>query len=262
MRRIYRIDFRGTARHAIDDGEAGVWRLVEGDIFGAHEPGDRIPPADYHVLAPVTPSKIVAVGLNYKDHAAEQHKPLPAEPMIFIKPSTAVIGPGEPIVLPSGIGRVDHEAEAGVVIGARARWVSEEEAPQYVLGLTCVNDVTARDLQKKDVQYTRAKGFDSFAPIGPCVTVGLDYHAAPGLSVEGWVNGVRRQASSTRELIFPIDKLIAFVSSVMTLLPGDIISTGTPSGIGALAAGDRVTIKVEGVGELTNPVGLAVRLRS
>ncbi len=259
MRRIYRVDVRGTPRHAIAEGEATEWRLVEGDIFGQYELGDRIAPAAHRLLAPVTPSKIVAVGLNYKDHAAERNKPLPAEPMIFIKPSTAVIGPGEPIVVPSGVGRVDHEAEAGVVIGTQARFVREEDAAQYVLGITCVNDVTARDLQKKDVQYTRAKGFDTFAPIGPCIATGLDYHASAGLTVEGWVNGTRRQASSTRELIFPIDRLIAFVSSVMTLLPGDIISTGTPSGIGPLAAGDRVTIKVDGVGELTNPVGLAVR---
>ena len=261
MKRIYRVDYKGTPRHAIDDG-SGAWRLVEGDIFGRHEPGGRIVPGAHRVLAPVTPSKIVAVGLNYKDHAAEQNKPLPAEPMIFIKPSTAVVGPGEPIVLPSGIGRVDHEAEAAVVIGAPAHYVKEDEAHLYVLGLTCLNDVTARDLQNKDVQYTRAKGFDSFAPIGPCIAAGLDYHAPAGLAVEGWVNGTRRQASSTRELIFPIDRLVAFVSSVMTLLPGDIISTGTPSGIGPLTAGDRVTIKVEGVGELTNPVGLAVRLKS
>jgi 2-keto-4-pentenoate hydratase/2-oxohepta-3-ene-1,7-dioic acid hydratase in catechol pathway len=262
MRRLYRIDLDGRPRHAIgDDADAGGWRLVEGDVFGKYELGDSIGSSAHRLLAPVTPSKIVAVGLNYRDHAAEQHKPLPAEPMIFIKPSTAVIGPGEPIVVPSDVGRVDHEAEAGVVIGAQARFVTEQEAPLYVFGLTCVNDVTARDLQRRDVQYTRAKGFDSFAPIGPCVAMGLDYRAPHGLAVEGWVNGTRRQHSSTRELIFSIDALVAFVSSVMTLLPGDIISTGTPSGIGPLTAGDRVTIKVEGVGELTNPVGLAVRLR-
>ena len=262
MRRIYRVEYAGSPRHAVDDGNAKEWRLVVGDIFDKYELGDAVSPSACRLLAPVMPSKIVAVGLNYKDHAAEQGKPLPAEPMIFIKPSTAVIGPGDPIVLPSGVGRVDHEAEVAVVIGAPARSVREKEARQYVFGLTCVNDVTARDLQKKDVQYTRAKGFDSFAPVGPCIAVGLDYHAPAGLTVEGWVNGTRRQASSTRELIFPIDRLIAFVSSVMTLLPGDIISTGTPSGIGPLAAGDRVTIKVEGVGELTNPVGLAVPMKS
>jgi 2-keto-4-pentenoate hydratase/2-oxohepta-3-ene-1,7-dioic acid hydratase in catechol pathway len=179
------------------------------------------------------------------------NKPLPDEPLIFLKPPTAVIGPGDLIVLPPGAGRVDHEAELGIVIGRLARHVPADRAHEVILGLTCVNDVTARDLQKRDVQYTRAKGFDTFAPIGPCIAVGLDDSA---LAVEGWVNGQRRQASSTRELIFPVATLIEFVTGVMTLLPGDIISTGTPPGVGPLAAGDRVTIKVEGVGELTNEV--------
>jgi 2-keto-4-pentenoate hydratase/2-oxohepta-3-ene-1,7-dioic acid hydratase in catechol pathway len=172
-----------------------------------------------------------------------------------------VIGPYEPIVIPAGVGRVDHEAEAGVVIGARAWQVSEQEAHRFVFGITCVNDVTARDLQAKDVQYTRAKGFDSFAPVGPCIAAGLDYRSSAGLAVEGWVNGERRQASSTRELIFSVDELVAFVSSVMTLLPGDIISTGTPAGIGPIVAGDRVMVRVEGVGELSNPVGLALGMK-
>lgn len=252
MKRFYRIDHRGTPRHVLE--EHGIWRLVEGDIFGLFEVGDPVEASSAYLLAPVTPSKIVAVGLNYRDHAAEQGKPLPAEPMIFLKPSTAVIGPGEPIVLPAGVGRVDHEAEVGVVIGRRASRVNEDDAHHHVFGVTCVNDVTARELQKKDIQYTRAKGFDTFAPVGPCVAADLDYHAPAGITVEGWVNGQRRQASSTRELIFPIDRLVAFISGVMTLLPGDIISTGTPAGIGPLQAGDRVTIKVAGVGELTNPV--------
>jgi len=198
-----------------------------------------------------TPSKIVCVGLNYKDHAAEQNKPLPKEPMIFIKPSTAVIRHGEPIRIPPGVGRVDHEAELGVVIGKRACRVPKERAFEYVLGVTCVNDVTARELQAKDVQYTRAKGFDTFAPIGPVILTGYDGRP---LKVEGIVNGQVRQSSSTRELIFTVDHLIWFISSVMTLLPGDIIATGTPAGIGPLKAGDTVTIRVEDVGELTNPV--------
>lgn len=259
MKRYYRFEYQGQPRHAVE--QDGEWRLVEGDIFGEHEAGDGVPSSGHHLLAPVLPSKIVAVGLNYKDHAAEQNKPLPAEPMIFIKPSTAVIGPGDPIVLPRGAGRVDHEAEAGVVIGTKAWHVAEEEAHRYIFGITCVNDVTARELQVKDIQYTRAKGFDTFAPVGPCIATGLDYNRKDGLAVEGWVNGTRRQGSSTKELIFPIHRLVAFISSVMTLLPGDIISTGTPAGIGPLAAGDRVTIKVEGVGELTNPVGQGITLR-
>ncbi len=251
-KRFYRIEHHGRPRHAVDVG--GEWRLVEGDLFGGYEAGDRVASSGHRMLTPVEPSKIVCVGLNYKDHAAEQKKPLPAEPLIFIKPSTCVIGPGEPIALPPGAGRCDHEAEAAVVIGRLASAVSEEDAHEYVFGLTCVNDVTARALQEKGVGYTRAKGFDTFAPVGPCIAQGLDYTSPAGITVEGWVNGVRRQASSTRELIFPIPKLVAFISAIMTLLPGDIISTGTPSGIGPLVAGDRVTVKVEGIGELTNPV--------
>ena len=254
MDRIYRIDYRGQPRYAVEDVRNGQWRLIEGDIFDRYEAGEAIASTGHRLLAPVLPSKIVCVGLNYKDHAAEVNKPLPPEPLLFIKPSTSVIGPGEPIVIPPDVGRVDHEAELAVVIGQRASRVSEADAHRYILGLTCVNDVTARELQVKGAGYTTAKGFDTFAPVGPCIATGIDYTRAEGLTVEGSVNGQRRQSSSTRELIFPIPRLLAFISSIMTLLPGDIISTGTPSGIGALVPGDRVTIKVEGVGELTNPV--------
>jgi 2-keto-4-pentenoate hydratase/2-oxohepta-3-ene-1,7-dioic acid hydratase in catechol pathway len=197
------------------------------------------------------PSKIVCVGLNYKDHAGEVGKALPPEPLIFIKPTSAVIGPGDTIRMPPGVGRVDHEAELGIVIGRRAHRVKRAHAWDHILGLICVNDVTARDLQKKESQYTRCKGFDTFAPIGPCIATGLD--GSPR-RVEGWVNAERRQASSTEHLIFPIDYLIEFVSFVMTLEPGDILSTGTPEGIGPLADGDTVKVIVEGVGELVNPV--------
>ena len=252
MIRIYRIDYNGQLRHAVEQN--GEWRLVEGDIFGEHRAGEVISSGGHRLLAPVMPSKIVCVGLNYKDHAAEVNKPLPPEPLLFIKPSTSVIGPGETIVRPPGVGRVDHEAELAAVIGRRASHVNEEDADRYILGLTCVNDVTARDLQVKGSGYTTAKGYDTFAPVGPCIAQGIDYTRAEGLTVEGFVNGERRQHSSTRELIFSIPKLVAFISAIMTLLPGDIISTGTPSGIGPLQPGDRVTIKVEGVGELSNPV--------
>jgi len=171
--------------------------------------------------------------------------------LMFMKPSTAVIGHGDSIRIPPGAGRVDHEAELGVVIGRQAYRVPASEASAYVLGLTCINDVTARELQAKDVQYTRAKGFDTFAPLGPCIAVGLSPDA---LDIEGWVNGERRQGSNTRQLIFPVNEIIAFASSVMTLLPGDVIATGTPSGVGPLKAGDRVTVKVAGIGELSNSV--------
>jgi 2-keto-4-pentenoate hydratase/2-oxohepta-3-ene-1,7-dioic acid hydratase in catechol pathway len=205
------------------------------------------------VLAPVLPSKIVCVGLNYRDHAAEQNKPLPAEPLLFIKPSTCVIGHGAAIESPVWAGRVDHEAELGVVIRRRAKNVPAAKAYDYILGLTCVNDVTARDLQNKESQYTRCKGFDTFGPVGPCIAMGLD---GRDLQVQAFVNGGVRQNSRTRELIFTIPELVEFISSVMTLLPGDIISTGTPSGIGPIRPGDQVTIHVEGVGALTNPVAV------
>jgi 2-keto-4-pentenoate hydratase/2-oxohepta-3-ene-1,7-dioic acid hydratase in catechol pathway len=256
MDRIYRIDWKGEARPAVE--RDGVLSLVRGDIFGRYETGEQIAAGSgvafapaVRVLAPVVPGKIVAIGLNYKDHAAEQGKPLPIEPMIFLKPSTAVIAPGEPIRLPAGIGRIDHEAEMAIVIGRRATRVAVSEAGAHILGVSCANDVTARDMQNRGVQYSHVKGFDTFAPLGPCIAAGLD---PSNLGVEGWVNGVRRQSSRTSQLVFSAAELVAYISAIMTLEPGDIISTGTPSGIGGLKAGDEVTIKVEGVGELTNPV--------
>ena len=252
MKRFYRIELDGRPRYAVAEGDR--WRLVNGDLFGTWTAGAEVPANGRRLLAPLAPSKIVAIGRNYRDHAAELGNPLPAEPMIFLKPPSAIIGPDEPIVVPEGVGRVDHEAELGVVIGKRARHVSRADAPGYVFGFTCVNDVTARELQKKDVQFTRAKGFDTFAPLGPCLVTGLDFQGPDGIQVEAWVNGERRQSGSTRDLIFPIEELIAFVSAVMTLLPGDIICTGTPAGVGPIKPGDRVTVRIAGVGELTNPV--------
>ncbi len=231
---------------------------MRGDIYGRCEAAGQIAAGSgtsfdpaVRVLAPVVPGKIVAIGLNYKDHAAEQGKPLPLEPMIFLKPSTAVIAPGDPIRLPAGLGRMDHEAEMAIVIGRRATRVSVSDAPGHILGVTCANDVTARDMQNRGVQFSHVKGFDTFAPLGPCIAVGLD---PMDLAVEGWVNGVRRQSSRTSQLVFSAAELVAYISAIMTLEPGDVISTGTPSGIGGLKAGDTVTVRVEGVGELTNPV--------
>jgi 2-keto-4-pentenoate hydratase/2-oxohepta-3-ene-1,7-dioic acid hydratase in catechol pathway len=252
MKKYYRIDYNGTPRDAVE--EHGAWRLVDGEVFGAHRAGEEIAPTGHRLLPPVSPSKIVCIGLNYRDHAAEQNKPLPTSPLMFIKPSTAVVGPGDAIVVPPDIGRVDHEAEVGVVIGRRARHVKEAEARGFVFGLTCFNDVTARELQNKGAQYTHVKGFDTFAALGPCVAAGLDYSRPEGIGVEGWVNGEKRQDSSTEQLVFTIDYLVAYITRVMTLLPGDIIATGTPPGIGPIRPGDRVTIKVPGVGELMNPV--------
>jgi len=251
MERIYRVSQDGDTFYACE--RDGVLRRASGDPFTTLTPGAEVRGglAGVTLLAPVRPSKIVCVGLNYKDHAGEVGKALPAEPLLFIKPSTAVIGPGEPIRLPPGVGRVDHEAELGLVIGRRAHRVSAANAWDYILGLICVNDVTARDLQKTESQYTRCKGFDTFAPIGPCIATGLD--GAPR-TVKGLVNGQPRQSSSTKHLIFPIEHLVEFITFVMTLEPGDIISTGTPEGIGPIVAGDSVTVAIEGVGELTNPV--------
>jgi 2-keto-4-pentenoate hydratase/2-oxohepta-3-ene-1,7-dioic acid hydratase in catechol pathway len=250
MTRLYRILHEGAPRYAAE--RDGQWRLVDGDVFGRFTKGGaEIDGATATLLAPVAPSKIVCVGLNYKDHAVEQQKPLPPEPLLFIKPSTSVIGPGAAIEAPAWAGRVDHEAELGVVIGKVSRDVPAARAYDHILGLIAVNDVTARDLQKTDGQYTRSKGFDTFAPIGPCIAVGLD---GRDLAVQAFVNGTLRQNSRTRELIFTVPELVQFVSSVMTLLPGDIISTGTPSGIGPIRPGDQVTVHVEGVGALTNPV--------
>jgi 2-keto-4-pentenoate hydratase/2-oxohepta-3-ene-1,7-dioic acid hydratase in catechol pathway len=253
MDRIYRVRTGTGARYAVE--RAGDLFWLDGDPFERYDTGARITGQRtgerLTFLAPVVPGKIVAIGLNYKDHAAEVNKPLPAEPLMFIKPSTAVIGPEEPIRLPRGVGEVHYESELAVVIGRTASCVAAADAMRYVLGLTCLNDVTARELQRKDVQYTRAKGFDTFAPLGPCVAVGLD---GSSLAIEGWVNGERKQRSNTNQLIFPIARLVEFVSHVMTLHAGDVISTGTPSGVGPLAAGDRVVVKIDGIGTLSNPV--------
>ncbi len=248
MDRIYRIRQGMGGRYAVERDGRLCW--LEGDLFGDYRPGAEIAETGLRFLAPVQPSKIMAIGLNYKDHAAEMKKKLPEEPLVFMKPATAVIGPDEPINVPTWAGRVDHEAEMAIVIGRRASRVAASAALDYVLGVTCLNDVTARELQVKDVQYTRAKGFDTFAPIGPCIAVGLD---SANLGVEGWVNAEKRQSSNTNQLIFPVPELVAFVTRFCTLEPGDIITTGTPSGVGPLKQGDRVMVKIEGVGSLSNP---------
>ena len=248
MDRIYRIRQGMGGRHAVERDGRLCW--LEGDLFGDYRIGAEIDETGLRFLAPVQPSKIMAIGLNYKDHAAEMKKKLPEEPLVFMKPATAVIGPDEAVHIPGWAGRIDHEAEMAIVIGRRASRVVASAALDYVLGVTCLNDVTARELQVKDVQYTRAKGFDTFAPIGPCIAVGLD---SSNLAIEGWVNAEKRQSSNTNQLIFPVPELVAFVTRFCTLEPGDIITTGTPSGVGALKPGDRVMVKIEGVGSLGNP---------
>ena len=203
------------------------------------------------LLAPAEPTKVVGIGLNYKAHAAEMEKPLPAEPLMFLKPSTAVIGPGQAIVRPAGYERVDYEGELAVVFGQRARNVRPEEAHQVIAGYCCCIDVTVRDLQKSDVQYTRAKGFDSFAPLGPCLATGLD---PSDLRLTTRVDGELRQDTRTSDMIFDVPALVQAVTRVMTMLPGDVITTGTPSGVGQLRPGSQVEVQIEGIGTLCNPV--------
>lgn len=204
-------------------------------------------------LEPVTfaPSKIIGIGQNYRAHAAEMGKGIPSEPLLFFKPPSALCGDGAPIARPPGYARVDHEAELGVVIGRRARHVRREDALDYVLGYTCVNDVTVRDLQAKDGQWARAKGFDSFCPVGPRLVSGLD---PANLTIVCRVNGVVRQESRTSDLIFDVPTLISFLSQHMTLEAGDLIATGTPAGVGNLMPGDVVEVEIEGIGVLRNPV--------
>jgi len=229
--------------------------LNEGNLsLEAFEPSIRLDEAK--LLPPVAPSKIVCVGRNYREHAAELGNPLPAEPLLFLKAPSAVIGDGDTIELPSISERVEHEGELAVVIGRRCRLIPEDVDPlSYVLGYTCANDVTARDLQRRDVQFTRAKSFDTFCPVGPYVVTGLD---PLDLKVETRVGGVVRQSGRTSALAFTVAFLLRYISNVMTLEPGDLVSTGTPAGVGPLLDGDTVEVEVEGVGTLRNFVRASV----
>ena len=209
------------------------------------------PPVDAQ-SARVAPSKIVCVGRNYAKHAAELGNDVPAEPLIFLKPPSAIVGNGDPIVMPKGVGRVDYEAEIGVVIGRRARNVPAAEAWSYVSALVPINDVTARDLQATDGQWTRAKGFDSFCPVG--TPVPLERIDRGALRVRTRVNGETRQDAPASDMVFDIPRLVAHISGIMTLEPGDLIATGTPAGVGPLHAGDVVEVEIPGVGVLSNPV--------
>jgi len=227
-------------------------REMEGDPFGHFHLSSRTRKLEeMRLLSPCLPSKIVAVGLNYRDHAQEVKMPIPEEPLLFIKPSTSVIGPGEAIIYPKMSKRVDYEAEMAVVIKKKAKAIPEGETANYILGYSCLNDVTARDLQSKDGQWTKSKGFDTFAPIGPWIVTDIDPHH---LDISSYLDGERRQHSNTKNLIFGPHQLVSFVSRVMTLLPGDVIATGTPSGIGPMAIGDTIDIVIEGIGTLSNPV--------
>ncbi len=225
---------------------------LDGTPFGEYSRQEAtIPLGMVKLLSPVIPGKIVCVGRNYAEHAREQGFEPPAYPMLFLKPPSAVIGMNDTIILPPQSAQVEHEGELAVVIGKRAHWVTAEDARSYIFGYTVANDVTARDLQRQDGQWTRGKGFDTFCPLGPWIETELD---PVDVLVQTRVNGEMRQMASTREMLFPIEQVIAFITSVMTLEPGDVILTGTPAGIGPLKPGDVVEVSVEGIGALRNGV--------
>ena len=238
------------ARFRIDGAEFGG--TVEGDEVVAD--GVRRPLAGVALLAPCLPSKIICVGRNYADHAGEMGNELPKEPLLFFKPPSAITDPGAAIVYPHQSTRVDFEGELGVVIGRRCRNVSRESALDFVLGYTIVNDVTARDLQRSDGQWTRAKGFDTFAPIGPWIVSDLDWH---DVRIKTRLNGLVKQDASTASMIFGVPALVEYISAAFTLEIGDVIATGTPSGVGPMQVGDTVAVEIEGIGTLTNRVAAA-----
>jgi 2-keto-4-pentenoate hydratase/2-oxohepta-3-ene-1,7-dioic acid hydratase in catechol pathway len=239
------------ATGAVDDG-SHVARVLQGTFFESPLPtGEEVPLDDLRLLAPVIPSKVICLGKNYAAHAAEFGGDVPDEPLIFLKPSTSVSGPGDSIPLLPISRRVDYEGELAVVVGRIARHVRAEESFRFILGYTCGNDVTLRDLQKKDGQWTRAKGFDGSCPLGPWIQTGLDPN---DLALETRVNGEVRQAARTSDMVFGVGTILEFVTEFMTLLPGDVIMTGTPEGVGKLGPGDVVEVDVEGIGVLRNEV--------
>ena len=239
------------ATGAIDEGSQDI-RILQGTFFEDPIPtGEQVPLDDVRLLAPVLPSKLVCVGKNYAAHAAEFGMEVPEEPLLFLKPSTAVIGPGDPIQLLPISTRVDYEGELAVVIGRLARGVRAEDAYRYILGYTCANDVTLRDLQHTNDQWARAKGFDGSCPLGPWIETVLDPN---DIRLETRLNGEIRQAAQTSDMVFGVAELIEYITEFMTLLPGDVLLTGTPEGVGRLTKGDVVEVEVEGVGSLSNPV--------
>ena len=236
------------------------WGWVDGDRLGRLEGSPfgeyrrqaaKVPLERATLLAPLRPGKIICVGRNYPLHAAEHDAEVPAWPLLFFKPPTAVIGAGQPIRLPPQSRQVEHEGELAVVLATPGRWIAPQEAARHILGYCAANDVTARDLQQRDGQWTRAKGFDTFCPLGPWIETELD---PSDTLITCSVNGQMRQMGSTRDMVFSISQLLAFISSVMTLEAGDLILTGTPSGVGLLQPGDEVAVEIEGIGRLVNPV--------
>jgi 2-keto-4-pentenoate hydratase/2-oxohepta-3-ene-1,7-dioic acid hydratase in catechol pathway len=249
--RFVRVLHGGSPRYGVIDG-AEIALIEPHPLVPYRATGERVAVEGLRLLAPVIPSKIVCVGKNYRDHAAEMGGELPAEPLYFLKPSSSVIGPGEPIRLPTDLtAEVHHEAELAVVIGALLQRVTPEQAMAGVLGYTCANDVTARDLQRREAQWFRAKGFDSFCPLGPAVATELD---PAHLAIRCLVDGEVRQDGSTADLVWDVATLLSDISQVVTLLPSDVVLTGTPAGVGLLQPGQRVRVEIEGIGVLENPV--------
>lgn len=249
--KIVRFLFENKAQFGILGGEV-IQPIIGSPFVNSFDlADDKVDLNSVRLLSPVEPTKVVAVGLNYIDHAKELNMPVPEEPILFIKPSNAVIGHEEAIIYPPTTERVDYEAELAVVIKHKIKNISREEAPHHILGYTCSNDVTARDLQRKDGQWTRAKSFDTFAPLGPWIVTDVNPH---NLHIELTLNGKVKQSSSTANMVFDTFFLVSFVSEVMTLYSGDVIMTGTPSGVGSMDVGDIVEVKIEGIGNLTNKV--------
>ncbi|MGZ4128340.1 MAG: fumarylacetoacetate hydrolase family protein [Actinomycetota bacterium] len=251
--RIARVSHGGAISFAVLEGEGAV-ELDGPPVGGIRFSGNRAPLSECKLLAPVLPSKVVAVGLNYASTAASIGAAIPSEPLLTLKPSTSVIGPDDPIRKPRDVEVMDHEGELAVVVGGLVRNADEQAAREAILGYTCVNDVTSRDLREREGQWTRAKGYDGFCPLGPWIETEVE---PLDLSLSTRVNGEVRQQVSTKELIFGPVELVAFVSRVMTLLPGDVICTGTPPGVSALEPGDTVEVEIEGIGTLRNPVRAA-----
>jgi 2-keto-4-pentenoate hydratase/2-oxohepta-3-ene-1,7-dioic acid hydratase in catechol pathway len=249
--RFVRVLHEGSPRYGVIDGAEVA--LIEPHPFVPYRPtGERLPIEALRLLAPVIPSKIVCVGKNYHAHAAEMGGEVPSEPLLFLKPSSSVVGPGEPIRLPTDLaGEFHHEAELAVVVGALLQRVGPAEAAAGILGYTCANDVTARDLQRRESQWFRAKGFDSFCPLGPAVASGLD---PADLGVRCLVDGEVRQEGTTADLVRDVATLLSDISQVVTLLPSDVVLTGTPAGVGPLRPGQRVRVEIDGIGALENPV--------
>ena len=249
--KIVRVKAGDDIAYGVADSEGVL--IYRGTPFVAWEPTETVVPwENAQLLAPVIPTKVVAIGRNYVDHAAELGNDVPDEPLMFLKPATAVIGPDAAVVLPAISNEVHHEAELAAVVGRVARNVKAEDASQYLLGYTAANDVSARDLQMRDGQWARAKGFDTFCPLGPAIETELD--PLERLAVICRVNGEVRQAGFTSDMVFGVAEIIEFVTTVMTLLPGDVVLTGTPAGVGKVESGDMMEVEIDGIGTLSNPV--------